>query len=72
MHKFTELLKLTKYDNLTPFDVKGNGTCLFRAIQFDCSESEDGHLKLRANTVKYMREHEDTTFRQFGINDLIQ
>ena len=52
MHRFTEAIELAKYDNLTPFDVKCDGACLFRAIQFSRSGSEEGHVKLRADTVK--------------------
>ena len=68
MHRFTEAIELAKYDNLTPFDVKGDDACLFRAIQFGRSGSKDGYLKLRSDTVKYMREHEDI-FREFVEND---
>ena len=60
MRRFTEAIELAKFYNLTPFEVKDNGVCLFWAIQFGRSWSEDDHSELRADTVQYMHEHEDT------------
>ena len=42
---------------------------MFRAIQFGRGGSEDGHLKLLADTVKYLREHENA-FGECAENDL--
>ena len=68
MHRFTEAIELAKYDDLTPFDVKDYGSRLLRAVKFGRCGSEGGHLKLRADTVKYLREHKDT-FKEFAEND---
>ena len=67
MHIIIEAVALAKVDYLLLIDVTGD-VCFGPYDLVFMEEKMYGHLELRANTIKYMREQDD--FKEFAKNDV--